>query len=186
MKDEELLNLYWNRNEDAISETAKRYGGYLTKIAGNILSDFYDTEECVNDTYLRAWNSIPPNCPKVLSLYLAKITRQLAIDVFRRRHAGKRMASQYAASLEELGDSFTDGISAEDPVMAKALRDSVTDFVRQLSADTRAVFVGRYFYFDTIKEISSYCGMAEGTVKSTLYRTRLALKNHLKTEGFDV
>jgi len=108
MTDEEIVALYWRREEDAICETAKRYGTYLTKIALNVLSNVQDSEECVNDTYLRAWNSMPTHRPAVLSVYLGKITRQLSVDLFRRKHAQKRYASEYALCLEELGDTFSD------------------------------------------------------------------------------
>ena len=113
MKDADIVSLYWQRNQEAIRQTQNKYGGYLSKVAYNILADFEDSKECVNDTYLKAWNSMPPQRPAVLSTYLGKITRQLAIDVFRKKHSAKRYASQYALSLEELGDSFSGGTTPE-------------------------------------------------------------------------
>lgn len=186
MNDEALVTMYWSRNEDAIAQTAKQYGGYLTRIAGNILSDYHDTEECVNDTYLRTWNSIPTNRPQRLALYLGKICRQLAIDLFRRKNAQKRGASQFAASLEELSDTFSDGCSAEDAVQTAAMRETISRFVSGLPEDARRFFVGRYYYFDSVREIAAYCGVAEGTVKSSLFRSRKALKTYLIGEGYDV
>ena len=121
MKDSEIVDLYWDRNEDAIHQTQLKYEAYLSKVAYNILADFEDSKECVNDTYLAAWNSIPPHKPNVLSTYLGKITRQLSIDVFRKKNATKRYASEYALSLEELGDSFSDGSTLEQAVDAKLL-----------------------------------------------------------------
>lgn len=105
MKDQEIVDLYWDRNEDAIQQTQNKYGAYLSKVAYNILADYEDSKECVNDTYMAAWNSMPSNRPGNLATYLGKITRQISIDVFRRKHRDKRFASQYAISLDELGDT---------------------------------------------------------------------------------
>lgn len=186
MTDEEIVKLYWNRNEDAIRETSQKYGGYLAKIAYNVLSDYQDSEECVNDTYLRAWNSIPTNKPARLSLYLGKIARLLAIDMYRRKHAQKRYMSEYALSLDELGDMFSDGATPEQELHAEALHDALNVFLHRLSPTARNVFIGRYYFFDSIKKIADYCGIAEGTVKSSLHRTRQALKDYLQKEGFEL
>ena len=186
MTDEEIVKLYWNRNEDAIRETSQKYGGYLAKIAYNVLLDFQDSEECVNDTYLRTWNSIPANRPTKLSLYLGKIARLLAIDMYRRKHAQKRYMSEYALSLDELGDTFSDGATPEQEFHAEALHDALNVFLHRLSPTARNVFIGRYYFFDPIKKIADYCGIAEGTVKSSLHRTRQALKAYLQKEGFEL
>ena len=182
MKDKEIVNLYWDRNEDAILQTEQKYGAYLSKVAYNILSDFEDSKECVNDTYLAAWNSMPPQRPNVLSAYLGKITRQLSIDVFRKKNAAKRYASKYAISLDELGDMFTDGTTPEQVLDAKLLDDAINRFVCALPDDVQRAFVGRYYFFDSLKDIESYCGMKE----SLLYRTRQQLKAYLVKEGVDV
>ena len=108
MKDSEIVDMYWDRNEDALRQTQSKYGAYLSKVAYNILADFEDCKECVNDTYMAAWNSMPTHRPGNLATYLGKITRQITIDRFRRKHRAKRYASEYALSLEELGDSFSD------------------------------------------------------------------------------
>lgn len=186
MKDSEIVDLYWGRNEDAIGQTQMKYEAYLSKLAYNILSDFEDSKECVNDTYLAAWNSMPENRPSVLSTYLGKITRQISIDVFRRKNRAKRYASEYALSLEELGDSFSDGITLEQELNAKELDDAINRFVRVLPEDVQRAFVGRYYFFDSLKAISGYCGMKESKLKSLLYRTRQQLKSYLVKEGFDV
>ena len=186
MKDEEIVSLFWVRNEDAIEETSKKYGAYLTKIAYNILSDFQDSEECVNDTYLKTWNSIPNNRPNALSCYLGKITRSLAVDVFRKKHAQKRYASEYALSMSELGDTFSDGKTPEHELYADTLYDAINAFLHQLTPTARSIFIGRYYFFDSIKSIAAYCSVAEGTVKSSLHRTRQALKEYLIKEGFEV
>lgn len=186
MKDEEIVALYWDRNEDAIQQTQQKYGAYLSKVAYNILSDIEDSKECVNDTYLAAWNSMPPQRPKVLSTYLGKITRQISIDVFRKKNSAKRYASEYAVSLEELGDTFSDGTTPEQVLDEKMLDDAINHFVRALPDEAQRAFVGRYYFFDSLKDIAVYCGMKESKLKSLLYRTRQQLKAYLVKEGFDV
>lgn len=186
MRDDEIVALYWSRNEDAIGETSRKYGAYLMKIAHNILSDTRDSEECVNDTYLRTWNAIPYNRPTALSGFLGRITRALAVDRYRRNHAQKRVASEFALSLSELGDTFSDGSTPEQEFQRKALLETLHAFLHGLSPQARNMFIGRYFFFDPLKKIAADCGTAEGTVKSSLSRTRQALKEYLIKEGFDV
>lgn len=186
MQDAEIVALYWDRKEDAIGRTQQKYGSYLSKIAYQILIDFEDSSECVNDTYLKAWNSMPPHRPAVLSTYLGKITRQLAIDVFRKKHTAKRYASEYAMSLEELGDHFPDGETPERALDAKQLDEAIHRFLRTLSSEARCAFLGRYYFFDSLKEVAAYCGMRESAVKSLLYRTRRSLKAYLEQEGLIV
>ena len=186
MKDEEIVALYWQRSEDAIRETSAKYQTYLTKIACNILSDPEDSEECVNDTYLAAWNSMPEHRPSVLSTYLGKITRQIAIDVFRKRNSAKRYASEYALSLSELEDSFADGETPEQVYDAKMLDKAINTFIRELPEETRRVFIGRYYFFDSVKKVAEYCGISETNAKSILYRTRMKLKEYLVKEGFEL
>lgn len=185
MQDEQIVALYWDRNEDAIRETAQKYGAYLSKIAYNILSDFEDSQECVNDTYWKAWNSMPTHRPGVLSTYLGKIARQLSIDVYRKKHARKRYASQYASSLSELGDSFPDDNGPEREVDAILLGEAISAFLRTLPEEARSTFIGRYYFFDSLKEVAGYCGMPEARAKSMLYRTRQGLKAYLEQEGFE-
>ena len=186
MKDQEIVNLYWERNEDAIHQTQAKYGAYLSKVAYNILADFEDSKECVNDTYLAAWNSMPLNRPNNLATYLGKIARQISIDLFRRKNRAKRYASEYAISLDELGDSFSDDTTPEQELGAKFLDEAINRFVCALPDLTQRAFVGRYYFFDSLKDIASYCGMTEGKVKVLLFRTRQKLKLYLKKEGFEV
>ena len=186
MKDQEIVGLYWDRNEDAIQQTQMKYEAYLSKVAYNILADFEDSKECVNDTYLAAWNSMPTNRPNNLATYLGKITRQISIDVFRKKHREKRYASEYAISLDELGDSFSDGTTPEQELDVKLLDEAINRFVCALPKLTQRAFVGRYYYFDALKDIASYCGMTESKVKILLFRTRQKLKLYLKKEGFEV
>lgn len=186
MEDAEIVELYWARNEDAITQTKAKYGAYLNRVAYNILSDLEDSQECVSDTLLAAWRSMPDNRPKNLRTYLGKITRQVSIDLYRRRNRMKRYASEYAISLEELGDSFSDGKTPEDELDAKLLTEAVNRFLRSLPEDARNTFIGRYYFFDSVKNVARYCGMSESKCKSLLYRTRQSLKAYLQKEGFDL
>lgn len=186
MEDEQIVSLYWARDEQAISETEIKYDRYLTKIARNILENAEDSRESVNDTYLAAWNSIPPHRPSILSSYLAKLTRRLSIDCFRRRNREKRRDSQYALSLEELGECISAGNTTEEIVNVKLLADSIGVYLRLLPADARNAFIGRYYFLDPLREVAAYCGMTESRCKTLLHRTRLGLKEHLRKEGFDI
>ena len=186
MEDEQIVSLYWARDEQAISETEIKYDRYLTKIARNILENAEDSRESVNDTYLAAWNSIPPHRPSILSSYLAKLTRRLSIDCFRRRNREKRRDSQYALSLGELGECISAGNTTEEIVNVKLLADSIGVYLRLLPADARNAFIGRYYFLDPLREVAAYCGMTESRCKTLLHRTRLGLKEHLRKEGFDI
>lgn len=186
MLDEAIIALFWKRDERAIRETDQKYGRYLTKIAYNVLADLEDSKESVNDTYLHAWNSMPPQKPNMLSTYLAKITRRVSIDIFRKRNRKKRQASQYIVSLAELADCVSEGNTTEDTVDAQLLGVAINEFLKTLSDDARNTFVGRYYFMDSIAEVAAYCGMSQAKVKSMLYRTCCALKTHLEMEGFDV
>ena len=186
MEDAEIVELYWARNEDAITQTKAKYGAYLNRVAYNILSDLEDSQECVSDTLLAAWRSMPNNRPKNLRTYLGKITRQVSIDLYRRRNRMKRYASEYAISLEELGDSFTDGRTPEDELNARLLTETVNCFLRTLPDEARNTFIGRYYFFDSLQAVARYCGMSENKCKSLLYRTRQSLKSYLQREGFDL
>lgn len=184
MQDEQIVDLYWQRDEAAIRETQKKYEAYLMKVANNILSDLEDSKESVNDTYLKAWNSIPPHRPSVLAVYLGKITRQGAIDMFRKRNRQKRWASQYTLSLSELGECTSDGNTTQQDVDFHLLAEAINAYLYTLSPEARTTFVGRYYYMDSMKEVAAYHGMSQAKTKSMLYRTRKGLKKYLEQEGF--
>lgn len=183
MEDERIVSLYWDRDERAIRETEKKYDRYLTKIAYNILNNMDDSRESVNDTYLAAWDSMPPHRPSVLSGYLAKLTRRISIDCFRYRTRGKRLASEYAISLSELEDCVSGGNTTEELVNVKLLADAIGIYLRLQSEEARNAFIGRYYFLDPLKEVAAYCGMSESKCKSLLHRTRLGLKAYLEKEG---
>lgn len=186
MQDENIVALYWERNEAAIEETKNKYEHYLFKIAHNILLDFEDSQESVNDTYLAAWNSMPPHKPSILSTYLGKLTRRISIDIFRKKNRQKRKASEYALSLAELEDCIEGGGTPEDDMEVKLLADAINEFLRTLPKDARNLFIGRYYYLDSLKNVAAYCGMSESRAKSLLFRTRCNLKVYLEKEGFEV
>lgn len=184
MNDEQIVSLYWAREEDAIRETEKKYDRYLTKIAYNILNNPEDSRESVNDTYLAAWESMPPHRPSVLSAYLAKLTRRISIDLFRYRTRDKRLGSEYAISLSELGDCVSGGNTTEEIVNLKLLADAIGIFLRTQSAEARTAFLGRYYFLDSVREVAAYLGISESKCKTLLFRTRKGLKAYLEKEGF--
>lgn len=184
MEDEKIVSLYWDRDEAAIRETEAKYDRYLTKIAYNILNNPEDSRESVNDTYLAAWNSMPPHRPSVLSAYLAKLTRRISIDCFRYRTRDKRLGSEYAISLSELGDCVSGGNTTEEIVNVKLLADAIGIYLRTQSAEARTAFLGRYYFLDSVREVAAYLGISESKCKTLLYRTRVGLKAYLEKEGF--
>ena len=186
MEDREIVNLYWERNTSAIKETDTKYGGYCKAIAKNILGNHEDAEECVNDTYLNTWNSIPPNRPNVLSTYLGKITRNLSFDRFRRRHAEKRGGGEIELILDELGECVSDTDSVEQEVEKKELVRAINRYLDTLSQEKCSIFLCRYWYAIPVSEIAARFGMSEGNVSVTLNRIRHQLKNYLEERGYDL
>lgn len=185
MEDSQIVALYWNREEAAVDHTQRKYGRYLEKIAYNILYNWEDSQESLNDTYLAAWNSMPPHKPNRLSAYLGKLTRRISIDLFRKKNADKRSPGQYVLSLEELGECVGSN-TAEEQLELQMLSDAITRYLREQTAETRQIFIARYYYMDSVKEIARYCRISESKVKGLLYRTRQGLRKHLKEEGFAV
>ena len=186
MEDQGIIALFFDRSEQAIEETDKKYGGYCYSIAYNILSNREDSEESVSDTYLAAWNTIPPRRPNFLNAFLAKMTRRISIDRFRYRTRDKRRGSQYALSLSELDDCVSGGNTTEEIINVRLLADAIGIYLRLQSEEARNAFIGRYYFLDSLKEVAAYCGMSESKCKSLLYRTRVGLKEYLEKEGFCV
>ncbi len=185
LSDEEIVALYWQREEAAIRETEKKYHSYLSAIAYRVLQDREDGKECVNDTYFKAWKSIPPHKPKGLAAYLGKITRQLSIDRLRTKGREKRKASAYAVPLSELSECVSES-GTDEEIDLHLLSEAIESYLVQLSPKARNTFIGRYFYLDSIKEVAAYYGMSEGSVKTMLHRTRAGLRAYLEQEGFVV
>jgi RNA polymerase sigma-70 factor (ECF subfamily) len=185
VNDNIIVDMYWKRDEAAIKETEKKYGNYLKKVANNILGSFEDSEESVNDTYLKAWDSMPPHSPAVLSTFLGRITRQVSIDILRKRLTKKRKGSQYSLSLSELTECVPSGkASPELETESKLMGILINKWLGTLKKDTRDAFVGRYYFMDSLKEVAAYCGMSESKAKTVLHRARNNLKEYLAKEGF--
>lgn len=185
MEDNEIIELYFNRDEAALSETDKKYRSYLTRIAENVLHNPQDGQEAVNDTYLKAWNAMPPHKPNLLSAFLGKITRSLAIDKLRTYTREKRGGSSYQLSLDELCD-IVSGSDPTEELDVKQLAAAISEYLRSVDKEKRAAFVWRYYYCDSIGEICSRLDCGESRVKSLLHRTRQGLKQKLESEGFDI
>lgn len=183
MEDLEIVELYWQRNEEAIKETSKKYGNYCYTIANNILYNNEDAQECVNDTYLGAWNAIPPHHPNVLSTFLGKITRRLSLNKWREKNAIKRGNGEAALSFDELEECIPSNSSIKEELALKELSEAINIFLETLKADERKVFVCRYFYFESIDEIAFRFSFTPSKVKMMLKRTRDRLKDYLIGKG---
>lgn len=180
MKDDQIVELYWQRDENAVRESRVKYEAYCGTIAYNILHSKEDSEECVNDTWLRAWNNIPPEKPGRLAAFFGKITRNLAIDKYRRSRSRKYGGGQIALCLDELEECIGEEQPIEDRV---ALRELINEFLTELTDKNRDIFLFRYWYIMSVSEISRRYGISEGAVKMILQRTRSKLKGYLEREG---
>lgn len=184
MDDDQIVELYWARSESAIEETAAKYGGYCHSIAYNILYDKEDAEECVNDTYLDAWNTMPPHKPSILSTFLGKITRRISIDRFRRGHADKRGGGEMALVLDELEDCVSDSSDAEIAIEQAETARLIREFLGTLPLTECRVFLRRYWYMDSIADIASDYDFTESKTSSMLHRIRKKLRAKLESEGY--
>ena len=184
MDDKGIIDLYLDRSEKAISETAVKYGKYCFSIAFNILTDKEDSEESVNDTWLAAWNNIPPRVPSILSTFLGKITRNISLNRWKSRRVYKRGGGEVVIALDELDECISTGESAEDSFEKKELLRSVNRFLGDLQDTERNIFVCRYWYLDSIANIAERFGFSESKVTSMLHRIRGKLRKHLEKEGF--
>ena len=179
MDDKGIIDLYFNRDERAIEESRLKYGAYCGKVAINILSDIYETEECLNDTWLRSWNTIPPTVPNILRSFFARITRNLAIDRIRKRQAERRISGEYLVSLDELSECVGGEPTSLEPEQIGRI---ISDFLRGEKEECRRIFVLRYFYSESLEKIAKACGVSVGMIKSTLFRMRHRLKDKLLEE----
>jgi RNA polymerase sigma-70 factor (ECF subfamily) len=183
MNDQEIVSLYLNRDESAIEESQRKYQSYLHTVAYNVLYNHEDAKECVSDTYVAAWKSIPPNNPSSLRAFLSRIVRNLAINRYHRENAEKRK-SETDTVIEEYYECIPDGCtSAEDEAI---LRIVINGFLASLPPKTRILFMQRYYYMCSVKAIAKYNGMSESNVKVTLMRCRENFRNYLEKEGYTV
>lgn len=186
MDDGRIVQLYWDRDERAIPATADKYGSYCASIARNILGSREDAEECVNDTYLRAWSAMPPHRPGVLSAFLGKLTRNLSLNRYKYNTADRRGGGEAPAVLDEIGELVSDTDTVEGEIDRRELVQAIDAFLGGLPADKRRIFVCRYWYFDSVSHIASRFGMTENRVSVTLHRLRRKLRDHLLEGGFDL
>lgn len=182
--DAQIIDLYWNRDAQAISASMNRYGSYCFSIADGILNNAQDAEECVNDTWLRAWNAIPPTRPAVLKIFFAKITRHLSFDKYKAGKALKRGGGNIQLVLDELAECIADESDVEGQVDAKELGKVINQFVASLPEREQNLFVRRYFFSEPIKAIADRYGLRENSVYVTLSRIRKRLRSHLSKEGY--
>ena len=183
MEDSRIIDLFWERSETAIRETTKKYSRYCYSISLNILHNIEDAEECVNDTYLNAWNAIPPKRPNCLATFLGKITRNLSIDKFKKYTTEKRGFGQTEIALSELDEAVPSASSVEQAIDEKELTQTLNLFLESLPKQKRILFVQRYWYLTPIKAIAEQQGKSESQVKSMLFRIRNELKLHLEKDG---
>lgn len=184
MEDSQIIELYWQKNADAISETSSKYGAYCYTIANSILRNAEDSEECVNDTWLNAWNVMPPQKPNVLRMFLAKITRSLSINRFNARNAEKRGGGEINLVLDELVDCLAGETNVETEYEVKELEQCIRRFVRGLPERDGNIFVRRYFFTEPVSAIAERYGLTENNIAVILSRTRKKLRLKLVKEGY--
>lgn len=186
LPDEKIIELYWDRNEQAIRETDLKYGRYLLTVAYNILHDSQDCEECRNDTYLGTWNAIPPHRPGFFQAFLTKILRRIAINRYKQKHREKRIPSELTVSLEEFGDTLRDESTADGSIDTTEIGRVISDFLRNLPEKRRLIFVFRYYYADSVENIAGMLGVGPRSVYNELSALRDGLKKRLNEEGYEL
>lgn len=186
MEDERIVALYLERNEEAIALSSEKYGRYCHTIAYNILYSEEDTEECVSDTWLRAWGAIPPARPVNLKAFLGKITRNLALDRYDASKAQKRGGGEVNAAIEELAEFLPDQGFGSQGIEELELTEILNAFLGTLTPEKRRIFMRRYWYMDSVNEIAEFCGISESKVKTTLFRCRESLRKVLLKEGISI
>ena len=184
MEEMEIVQLYWDRDERAIEESEQKYGGLCRSVALRVLENIEDSEECVSDTWLRSWNAIPPQRPSLLGAFLARITRNLALDRWRAAHAARRGGSETALALEELEDCVS-GVRLEDEVERRELTRALNGFLRSLPEGDRTLFLRRYWAVETLESLAKQEGMSVSALHRRLGKLRAALADHLRKEGIE-
>ena len=184
LSDEKIIEMYWDRDERAISETDRKYGKYLYAIAYNIVHDHPDCEECLNDTYLGTWNKIPPARPTAFQSFLSKIMRNIAIDRFRKNTAQKRVPSEMTVSLGELDECMAYQSDMEEDRMVRELAVMLNDFLAGLPKRRQFVFVCRYYYADSVAKIAEMLGLSEKTIRRDISQMKADLKAFLEKGGY--
>lgn len=183
MEDAQIIELYWRRDQSAIAETSGKYGPFLRDVSWNILHSYHDAEECVNDTYLRTWNAIPPARPTAFRAWLGCITRNLSLGRWKQARAEKRGGDAMELLLGELDQCVPDRNGVEKTLEDRELAAHISAFLRELPKDSRVMFLRRYWYGDSVADIAQKLNCGQGKVKSSLFRTRKALRTYLEKEG---
>lgn len=186
MEDHEIIQQFWDRNETAIQEASRKFGSYCRSIARGILNNHEDSEECVNEALMRAWESIPPKKPASLCAFLGRITKNIALNRVRLLNTEKRGAGELALVYDELSEIIPDTKSVEDTMERKEMMSAISRFLRKSKENERQAFVLRYWYCCGVLEIAKELGIKEENVYVILSRTRTKLRNYLKKEGYDV
>ncbi len=186
MEDSKIVQMYLERDERAISVTAEKYGKYCEYIAKNILGSGEDAEECVNDTYLSAWNSIPPHRPEILSVFLGKITRNLSFNRYKYNKTKKRNCGEITMALDELAEIISGNDDVDSELNYKELVFAINEFLNTLDTERHDIFIFRYFYTESISDIAHRYGKREGNVSMTLNRIRKKLQRYLYERGFKI
>ena len=184
MEDQRIVELFWDRDPQALVHSQEKYGAYCGCIARNILDNEEDAQECVNDTLLYAWNAIPPARPENLQFYLATITRNEALDRYRKDHALKRGGGKVTVALDELAESIASDQDPQKTCQAKELEGAINGFVRSLPDMEGNIFIRRYYFLDSLEDIAARYGISKGSLSVILSRTRKKLKKYLEKEGF--
>lgn len=184
MDDNDIIELFNKRDEKALSELSKKHGTYFTRLAEKILYNHEDSEVCVNDAYLKTWETIPPARPNVLRAFVGKIVKSAAVSMLRRDTAGKRGGGEFELVLDELEECVSDGRGVEDEFNGKQLSEEISVFLKTCAETARRIFVLRYWYCESVSEIAAELAMPENNVSVSLFRTRQKLKEHLKKEGY--
>lgn len=185
MKDSQIIDLFFERSEQAITELSNKYGKLCKSISYNIVNNDEDAEECVNDAYFGAWNRIPPDKPNPLMAYICKLVRNISLNKFDYNNAKKRN-SNYTVCLDELDECVPAANSVEDEINTKRLTVAIENFLSELDEVSRIIFVRRYWFYDDYAQIAAGLGIKEGNVRVKLGRTRKKLKNYLEKEGFAI
>lgn len=186
MEDHEIIQHFWERDESAIRETLQKFGSYCRSIARGILNNHEDSEDCVNEALMRAWEAIPPKKPQSLCAFLGRITKNIALDRIRASHSEKRGGGELALVYEELDEIIADARSVEDDTERREMMSEISRFLRKSKENDRRAFVLRYWYCRSVDEISRELGIKEENVYVILSRTRVRLRDHLRKEGYDV
>ncbi len=183
LSDNTIVDLYWERNERAIEETDKKYGKYLYTISYNILRNTLDSEECLNDTYLTAWNKIPPARPTVLQRFLSKITRDISVDKYRKTHAQRRIPAELMISLDELEECIDGTIPEEESEAITQISQVLNTYLHRVTKRERFIFICRYYYADPVPDIAKMLSISDKTVYRDLAGMRSELRQALLEEG---